>query len=93
MNNENEMKFIDTNEEPNQPSANQNYSPVPNYSPNDGSSSSKFINTRMVRIRYGTKYSVEECTTAKTFYQINTNLRLITVIHKMKMRALFSKQN
>ena len=72
MRNENEMKFIDTNEEPNQPSAIQNYSPVPNYSPNDGSSSSKFINTRMVRIRYGTKCSVEECRTTKPFYQINT---------------------
>ena len=72
MRNENEMKFIDTNEEPNQPSANQNYSPVPNYSPNDGSSSSRLIKTRMVRIRYGTKCSVEECRTAKPFYQINT---------------------
>lgn len=72
MRNQNEMQFVDTNDQPLQPSANQNYSPVPNYSPNDGSSSSRFINTRMVRIRYGTKCEMRECRTNKPFYQINT---------------------
>ena len=72
MRNENEMQFVDTNNQPLQPSDNQNYSPVPNYSPNDGSSSSRLINTRMVRIRYGTKCVVSECNSSKPFYQVNT---------------------
>ena len=70
MRKENEMQFVDTNEQPLKPSDNQNYSPVPNYSPNDGSSSSRLINTRMVRIRYETKFVF--CNSEKRNYQINT---------------------
>ena len=72
MRKENEMQFVDTNEQPLKPSDNQNYSPVPNYSPNDGSSSSRLINTRMVRIRYGTKLAIGKCSSEKPYYQINT---------------------
>ena len=72
MRKENEMQFVHTNEQLLKPSDNQNYSPVPNYSPNDGSSSSRLINTRMVRIRYETKFVFGECNSEKRNYQINT---------------------
>ena len=72
MRKENEMQFVHTNEQLLKPSDNQNYSPVPNYSPNDGSSSSRLINTRIVRIRYETKLAIGEYNSEKRNYQVNT---------------------
>ena len=77
MKNDKELYFVDNSNYQNlQTAPNQNYAPVPNYAPDDGSPSSKLINTKMVRIRYGTKCSMEECTADKLYFQINTISRI-----------------
>ena len=68
MKNENELKFVDNSNLGT--TQNQNYAPIPNYSPNDNSLSSRLIGTKMVRIRIGTKW--KDCTVNKPFFKINT---------------------
>ena len=70
MRKDNEMHFIDESNEPNIQTS-SNYSPVPSDIPNDGSTSSKLANAKMVRIRMSTKCAPKDLTWKKPYYQIN----------------------
>jgi len=70
-----------TNYQSFQTAPNQNYVPVANYvpvqtAPNDGSPSSKLINTRMVRIRFAVKCDCPLFNYSEPYYQINTISRI-----------------
>ena len=70
-----------TNYQSFQPAPNQNYVPPGNYvpvqtAPNDGSASSKLINTRMIRIRFATKCDCPLINYSRPYYQVNAISRV-----------------
>lgn len=63
MKSDNEMRFLGDSDD--QPTSSSPLS-------NDGSTSSKLANAKMVRIRFDTKCALTECYLKKPYYQINT---------------------
>ena len=73
MKNENELQFVgNSKDQLLQTEPNQNYSPVPDSTPNDGSTRAKLINAKMVRIRIEKKWAFNELKIRKPYYLINT---------------------
>lgn len=72
MQQDKELNFVDaSNYQSFQPTSVPNYTPVPNYSPSDGSLSSRLMNARMVRIRVLRKCVCSELTWAKPYFHVN----------------------
>lgn len=75
MTNNNELNY-NANYQSLQTAPNQNYVAVPNYVPNDGSASSRLINTKMVRIRMEKKFACNFNSCTKPYFAVNTISRI-----------------